>query len=62
MALVDAAFGPDAALIPDRGTATFLANPGLVLAPELDLGIRMIAGYPAQGCGVAPFLKRSCAA
>jgi hypothetical protein len=62
MALVDTALGADAALIPDADIAAFLANPGLVLAPELDLGTRVIAGDAAQASSEAPFLKRSCAA
>jgi hypothetical protein len=62
VALVDPAPGADAALEPDADTATFLADPGLVLAPELDLSIRVIAGDPTQGGSEASSFKRSCAA
>lgn len=62
IAVVDQALGSDAALEPDAGAAAFLANPGLVLAPELDLGLGMGLRDGAQRGGEAPFSKRSCAA
>lgn len=60
--MVDQALGPDATLEPDAGAAALLADPGLVLAPELDLRFGMGTGDGAQCGGEAPFLKRSCAA
>jgi hypothetical protein len=62
VAAVDDAGRADAAFVPDARAASLLPDPGLVLAPELDLG----AGAPprdfGQRGGEAPFLKRSCAA
>lgn len=62
MALVDNAVWSEAALVPDAGAAVLLAHPGLVLAPELNVGTRVGAGDLAQGCGKAPPLNRSLAA
>ncbi len=56
------ASGPNAALEPNPRAASFLADAGLVLAPELQLGIGMAPGDLGQRRRKAPFLKRSCAA
>jgi len=60
--MVDHALGADAAFEPRTDPATLLADPGLVLAPELDLCFGMGVRDGAQRGGEAPFLKRSCAA
>jgi len=60
--LVDDAARAGAALVPDTGTATLLAHAGLVLAPELNLGVGVGTGGLLQGGGEAPFLNRSLAA
>ena len=60
--MIDDALGAATAFVPEPGAAAFLADPGLVLAPELDLGRGMPAGDLVQGGGEAPFLKRACAA
>ena len=39
-----------------------LADPRLVLAPELDLGLGVALRHVAQRAGEAPFLNSSCAA
>jgi len=62
VALVDGAGRTEAALVPDAGTAAFLADAGLVLAPELDFGLGVGAADRVQGGGEAPLLNRSCAA
>jgi hypothetical protein len=55
VAAVDDAGRADAAFVPDARAASLLPDPGLVLAPELDLG----AGAPprdfGQRGGEAPF-------
>ena len=60
--MIDDAFGAEAALVPDPGAAALLADTGLILAPELDLGVGVVLGNFAQRGGEAPLLNRSCAA
>ena len=62
MALVDGAPRAAAALESDAGAAALLADTGLVLAPQLHLGVGVAPRYLAQRGGEAPFLNRSCAA
>lgn len=62
IAVVDQALGSDAVLEPDTRAAAFLADAGLILAPELYLGVGMGLCDGPQRSGEAPFLKRSCAA
>ena len=49
MPLVNDAARASAALVPDAGTATFLAHASLILAPELDLDVVMGAGDLLKG-------------
>src|SRR4051812_17337182 len=60
--VVDDAFGAEATLVPDPDAAALLAHTGLVLAPELDLGVGVTLGHLVQRGGKTPLLNRSCAA
>ena len=60
--MVDNAPRAEAAGEPDPRAAALLADAGLVLAPELDLGPGTRPRNRAQRRGEAPLLNRSCAA
>ena len=62
MTLIDDALGATAAFIPEPGAASFLTDASFILAPELDLGLGVLARDLVQRRGEPPFLKRSCAA
>ncbi len=55
VAVVDDALGAETALVPDPGAAALLADPRLILAPELDFGVGVTPGDFAQRDREAPF-------
>ena len=59
--MIDDALRPAAAFVPAPGTAALLADTGFILAPELDLGLGVLARDLVQRRDEPPFLKRSWA-
>ena len=54
--MIDDALRAEAAFIPDPGSAALLADPGLVLAPELQLDLGVALGDLAQRGRKAPLV------